>query len=473
MKVLFVVIDTLRADHLGCYGYHRNTSPRLDALAKEGVLFERAYATDVPTQPSYTAMFTGQRGIRSGVVSHSPTEGIPDSTPYLPHILAMAGYETAAVSTLYFMKKYFARGFHTYINPVAHDRQRTQQITAEEVNSYALPWLRANYQKDFFLFVHYWDPHGLYKAPEEKYRTMFYKGDKSDPNNHSLDALNDQLIGLFVRQHIDNLGENITDAEYVIAQYDGEIRYVDTKFGELLDVVKDLGIEGETLLIVTADHGESMTEHDLFFDHFGVYEPTIHVPLIVRWPHNVPSGRQVRALVQGIDIPATILDAAGIELPETFQGRSLLPLARGETEGGYEFIFSNQGLWQAKRVISDGRWKLIKALDNGFWPAPALELYDLDSDPGELNNLVEKESHIAADLELRLRRWEDAQLKGRVDPLREIVSLGLPPKPWIKDAARRKGIDIVWEDFRNLIDVPFKEQAEHQMDMSSHPAGTS
>lgn len=472
MKVLFVVIDTLRADHLGCYGYHRNTSPRLDDLAKEGVLFERAYATDVPTQPSYTAMFTGQRGIRSGVVSHSPTEDIPDSTPYLPHILAMAGYETAAVSTLFFMKKYFARGFHTYVNPVAHDRQRVQQVTAEEINSYALPWLKANCQKDFFLFVHYWDPHGLYKAPQEKYQTMFYKGDKSDPSNHSLDALNDQLIGPFVRQHIDNIGENITDAEYVIAQYDGEIGYVDAKFGELLDVVKDLGMEEETLLIVTADHGESMTEHDLFFDHFGVYEPTIRVPLIVRWPHNVPAGKRIRALVQGIDIPTTILDAAGVELPETFQGRSLLPLARGETEEGYEFIFSNQGLWQAKRVISDGRWKLIKAIDNGFWPAPALELYDLENDPGELNNLAESELRKAMELELRLRRWEDAQLGGGLDPLRKIASMGLPSTPYVESIAKQRG-DMAWEDFRNLIDVPFKEQVERQIDMSSHPAGTS
>jgi hypothetical protein len=105
-------------------------------------------------------------------------------------------------------------------------------------------------------------------------------------------------------------------------------------------------------------------------------------------------------------------------------------------------------------VRSGGKWKLIKAFDNGFWPAPALELYDLESDPGELTNLVEKEPHIAAELELRLRRWEDAQVKGRVDPLRKIASLGLPPKPWIEDAARQKGIDIVWEDFRNLIDVP-------------------
>jgi arylsulfatase A-like enzyme len=215
-----------------------------------------------------------------------------------------------------------------------------------------------------------------------------------------------------------------------------------------------------------------MTEHDLFFDHFGVYEPTIRVPLIVRWPHNVPAGKRIRALVQGIDIPTTILDAAGVELPETFQGRSLLPLTRGETEGGYEFIFSNQGLWQAKRVISDGRWKLIRAIDNGFWPAPALELYDLENDPGELNNLAESELRKAMELELRLRRWEDAQLGGGLDPLRKIASMGLPSTPYVESIAKQRG-DMAWEDFRNLIDVPFKEQVERQIDMSSHPAGTS
>jgi arylsulfatase A-like enzyme len=174
-------------------------------------------------------------------------------------------------------------------------------------------------------------------------------------------------------------------------------------------------------------------------------------------------------LVQGIDIPATILDAAGGELPETFQGKSLLPLAQGTLEKSYDYTFTNQGLWQAKRIISDGKWKLIKALDNGFWPAPELELYDLDSDPKELTNLVEKEPHIAADLELRLRRWEDAQLRGGVDPLRKIVDMGLPTKPFVEAIARRSG-EMRWEDFRSLIDVPFKE-AERHSDTGSHPAG--
>jgi arylsulfatase len=457
MKVLLVVIDTLRADHLGCHGYGRKTSPRIDALAEEGVLCERAYATDVPTQPSFTAMFTGQRGIRSGVVSHSPTEDIPDTTPYLSHILAMAGHETAAVDTLFFMKKYFARGFHTYMNPVAHQRRRIQQITAEEINSYALPWLKANYQKDFFLFLHYWDPHALYKAPEEEYRTMFYEGEKSDPNNHSLDALEHMVSGPFTRGLVDAIGENITDAEYVIAQYDGEIRYVDTKLGEVLDLLEELGIAEETLLIVTSDHGESMTEHGLYFDHAGVYEPTIRAPLIVRWPEKLPAGRRIGGLVQGIDIAPTILDAVGAEAPATFQGGSLLPLIRGRIESIRDHVFTNQGLWQAKRTISDGKWKLIKAIDNGFWPAPPVELYDLEDDPGELTNLAEQRPRIAGELELRLRRWEDSQLKGSIDPLRKIASLGLPSRPLIEEAARRKGIHIAWEDFRNLIDVPLEE----------------
>jgi arylsulfatase len=457
MKTILVYLDTLRADHLGCYGYRRATSPRLDALAGEGVLFERAYPTDVPTQPSYTAVLTGQRGIRNGVVSHHPSEDVSESVPWMPEIMAQHGHVTGAVSTLYFMKRYFARGFHSYMNPVTHERRRIQQITADEINAFALPWLRGNADRDFFMFVHYWDPHGIYKAPEEKYHSMFYEGhDPRDPNNHSLDALNDPLFAFF-RGHVNAVGQGVTDAEYVIAQYDGEIRYLDTKFGELLDTLTELGIGDDTLLIVTSDHGESMTEHGLYFDHCSVYEDIVHVPLIIRWPRHLPAGKRVGALVQGVDVTATILDAAGIEQPEVMQGESLLPLARGETEQGRDYVFSNQGLWQAKRMISDGRWKLIKALDNGVWPAPARELYDLEADPGELCDLAEERGDVVAELELRLARWEDAQLRGRTDPLRRIVEAGIPARRMVEGAARRVGVEIPWEEYRNLIDVPFKE----------------
>ncbi len=457
MKIIFAVLDTLRADHLGCYGYARPTSPRLDALAKEGALFERAYATDVPTQPSYTAMFTGMRGIRSGVVSHSPTETIADTVPWLPQRLAENGYETAAVSTLCIMKKYFTRGYHTYMNPVAHDRAQIQQVTAEQINAYAIPWLRANKDRDLFLFLHYWDPHSLYNPPHKRYRTMFYDGDPCDPKNHSLDELRDQLIGPFTMGHLEKVMPGVTDKQYVVAQYDGEIRYLDDQFTILLDTLTSLGIEDDTLLIVTADHGESMGEHALYFDHCGVYEPTVRVPLLVRWPGCVPPGTRVNALVQGIDIPATILAAAGVEAPETFQGRNLTPLATGEQKAAYEFVVSNQGLWQAKRMISDGTWKLINALDNGLWPAPARELYNIEDDPSETRNVVETQPDIAARLDLQLRRWEDAQLRGGIDPLRKIVQSGLPSRAWVEQARIQKGLTLSYEEVRNLIDVPFTD----------------
>jgi arylsulfatase A-like enzyme len=459
VKVLLVVIDTLRADHLGCYGYHRKTSPRIDAVTEQGVLFERAYASDVPTQPSYTAMFTGQRGIRTGVVSHSDTENLPDSTPYLSDILAANGYATGAVSTLFMMKKYFARGFNAYMNPVAGNRARLQQIDADEVNAAAIPWLKANRDRDFFLFLHYWDPHSLYKPPA-KYRRLFYKkGNPCDPKNRSLAALDQQIVGPFVRGHLDRIRQNLTDAEYVIAQYDGEIRYVDDTLGQVLDLLADLGIGEETLLIITSDHGESMTEHNIFFDHCDVYEVTIRVPLIIRWPERFRGGRRIRGLVQGIDIPATILDAARIASPEASQGRSLLPLARGQADRGYREIFSNQGLWQAKRTMSDGRWKFIKALDNGYWPAPPRELYDLQDDTGENSNLIEKQPEIARDMELRLTRWEESQLGNRIDPLRKIASIGLPSRPWVEAAAVRKGMKISWEEFRAVIDIGTRGEA--------------
>jgi len=457
MKIVFVVIDTLRADHLGCYGYHRKTSPRLDSVAEQGLLFERAYATDVPTQPSYTAMFTGQRGIQTGVVSHSHTEDLPDSTPYLSDILAAHGYATGAVSTLFMMKKYFARGFNAYMNPVAGNRARLQQIDADEINAAAIPWLEANHDGDFFLFLHYWDPHSLYKPPA-KYRRLFYKkGNPCDPKNRSLAVLDRQVVGPFVRGHLNRIRPNLTDAEYVIAQYDGEIRYIDDGFGEILDALAKLGIEEETLLIITSDHGESMTDHDIFFDHCDVYEVTIRMPLIIRWPKRIRGGRRVNALVQGIDIPATILDAARINAPAVFQGRSLLPLAQGKTDAGYPEIFSNQGLWSAKRTISDGRWKFIKTIDNGCWPAPPRELYDLENDLAEVNNLAEKERDIAREMELRLARWEESQLGTRIDPLRKIASIGLPSRPWVEAAAARKGIKVSWEEFRAKIDIGLRE----------------
>ena len=451
MKVILFVIDTLRADHLGCYGYGKETSPNIDRLADEGVLFENAYPSDVPTQPSFTSMFTGQRGIMTGVVSHSRTESLSESIPYLTEILAQNGVTTAAVSTLYMMRRWFARGFKYYMNPVAGIRRKLQQVDAEEINEMALPWIREHKDEDFFLFVHYWDPHSIYRPPEP-YRRLFYQGDETDPENRSLDVLRTQPVWPFIKRHLDAMKENITDIEYVIAQYDGEIRYADDNFGELLNLLEDLGIYDETAIIFTSDHGESLGEHHFYFDHCDVYEPTVHVPLIVRCPERLPEGKRVRDLVQStLSVTPTVLDLFGLEVPKSMEGKSLIEISEGKVEG-YKEIYVNQGLWTAKRAVRVGRWKLIKTLDKSFWETPETELYDLEADPGEVRNLAEDEPEVVDRLELRMYRWLRRKLGKRVDPLELIVKEGLPAYKWVRIAAEQTGLLEKYEEWRMRVD---------------------
>jgi len=451
MKVMLLVIDTLRADHLGCYGYRRNTSPCIDEIASEGVLFEHAYPTDVPTQPSFTSMFTGMRGIETGIVSHSSTESLPEEIPYFPEILSQKGIVTAAVSTLYMMRRWFARGFRYYMNPVAGVRRRLQQVDAEEINSFAFQWLRENYKKDFFMFIHYWDPHSIYRPPE-KYRRLFYKGDECDPENHSLDALREQPVWPFTKRHLDAIKEGITDIEYVIAQYDGEIRYADDNIRNLVNMLEDLGIYDETALIITSDHGESLGEHEFYFDHCEVYETTIHVPLIIRYPPMTPSGKRFKGLVQStISIMPTVLSLFGIKYQRRMEGKNLIDLANGE-EKPFEEIYVNQGLWTAKRAVRTEKWKLIRTYDQGFWETPEIELYDMENDPCETRNLASEMREKADNLELRMERWRRMKLGKRIDPLDLIVSIGLPSRRWVEAAAMKEGMKRRYDEWRARID---------------------
>ena len=451
MKVILLVIDTLRADHLGCYGYHRNTSPCIDEIASEGVLFEYAYPTDVPTQPSFTSMFTGMRGIETGVVSHSLTESLSEEIPCFPEILSQRDIITAAASTLYMMRRWFARGFRYYMNPVAGVRRKLQQVDAEEINSFALQWLRENYEKDFFMFIHYWDPHSIYRPPE-KYRRLFYEGNECNPENHSLDAVREQPVWPFVKRHLDAIKEGITDIDYIIAQYDGEIRYVDDNVRNLVGLLEDLGIYDETMLIITSDHGESLGEHDFYFDHCEVYETTVRVPLIIRYPQLVPKGRHIKGLVQStISLMPTILDLFGIEYEKKLEGKNLIKLVNEEEEPCSE-IYVNQGLWTAKRAIRTEKWKLIRTLDKAFWETPEIELYDMQRDPNETRDLAAERPDIVDDLDLRMERWKRRRLGKRIDPLKLIVNIGLPSRRWVEAAARRQGLIEKYEEWRARVD---------------------
>ena len=412
MNVVVIVLDTLRRDHLGCYGYGKRTSPSIDRLAEQGVRFERCYATDVPTIPSFTALLSGQLGTRTGRVSFNATELVPLSVKWMPTLIGESDRVTCAVTTLYHMGDYFSRGFQHYLNPMACARHRTQTVDADEINAFALPWLERHRKEDFFMFVHYWDPHvesvwkpgpapvPRYKAPED-YRGMFYDGEPEDPAGR----------------------------DYVISQYDANIAFADKHIGDLLDKLEQLGIADETMVVFITDHGENLGEDhpegtDLW-DHLDVYEPVIRIPLIIRHPE-LKGGRAVDAMVQNVDVAPTILNALGVDVPDEFDGRDLMPLMSGETDRSYAEAFCDTGFFTVKRaIVTDDGLKFIRTFDNGpYKDAPVRELFDLNDDPGEVENLAEAQADRADELETRMMKWVDAKLGKRPDPLRLRAHMG-------------------------------------------------
>jgi arylsulfatase A-like enzyme len=420
-NVVLIVVDALRADHLSCYGYARQTSPHLDALAASGVLCESMYCAGIPTQPAFTTIHTGQHPITHGIVSHGGAAELAKKTPTLAEVLLGAGYTTCAVDNLMRERMWFGRGFEYYVDPSLR-RVLHLGVTAEELNRRAIPWLRAHSGEPFFLFIHYWDPHTPYLPPEQD--RGFYRGDPTDPSNASLEEWWRHPMGVLARDTwLQTPAGRITDVEYVVALYDGEIRHVDRGIAELVQAVDELGLAERTLVAVTADHGESMNEHGIFFEHHGLYESTVRVPFIARWPGRIPAGARRTQLLQHHDLAPTLLEAAGLRTPPTMEGKSRWKLLTGEGEDpGRDALLMVECTHQAKWALRAGRYKFILARAPDFYGTPLRELYDLERDPAETVNLVAREPERAAALERQLEDWITRRLAelGRTDdPLRE------------------------------------------------------
>lgn len=438
MNIILIVVDTLRADHLGCYGYHRTTSPRIDALAAQGVLFEHCIAPGIPTQPAFTSLYTGVHPMTHRVVTHAGHVPLSNEFPVLPELLAKAGYTTCAVDNLYQMKQWFARGYEFYIDPSLR-RTYPLSVTCDELNARAIPWLHAHQDEHFFLFVHYWDPHTPYLPPRQ-YRELFYTGNPFDPHNPSLVPLRRQFFGEMWQGWFSLFGEQLTDAEFIISLYDGEIRYVDDGIGALLAALDASGVAEKTVVIFVADHGECLGQHDIFFDHHGLYDDNLRCPLIVRWPGVVPAGRRVHTMVQHLDLTPTLLEIGGVSLPSHLEGRSLIPLMTGATDGPYyDRIITEECTWQAKWGLRTEAYKFILSREPDLHGNPMQELYDLRTDPAELHNLTDKQPDMAVRFERELEQWitERVTALGYADdPVREQgPTLG---KQWQEWLARRE-----------------------------------
>jgi len=438
-NIILISADSLRANHLGCYGYSLPTSPHIDAMACHGVLCENVFAPAIPTQPSHTTIFTGLHPLGHGVVAHGGKARLARGTTFLPEILLEEGYTTCAVDTLFRERIWFGRGYEYIIDPSLRHLFYAS-VTQEELNEAAIHWVRTVPNgKPFFLFIHYWDVHYPY-VPPERLRGLFYNGgNPTDPNNHALDQWWDHPVGAMARDTWLRTEKGlVTDPNYVTALYDREIRYLDEGIAALEAALEQMGIADNTFVVLLADHGESMTEHRICYDHYGLYDCTVQVPLIARWPAGKLRARSRLAPMRQLsDVAPTLLDAAGAEIPEGLDGSSLLKQWKGEDEpSGYERVIGLESTWQAKYYLRTKQHKFILARHPDLLGNPDRELYDLEADPEENHNLVSEQPQLAAHLEKELEAWiaERLETAGRTqDPVREEGAVGVDI--WLKHRA--------------------------------------
>jgi arylsulfatase A-like enzyme len=415
-NVVLVVVDTLRADHLGCYGYPRPTSPFLDSLAAAGTRCADASAPAAWTKPSTGTILTGLYPSRHGALYHGSLLHLPEGERTLAEAFRERGYVTAGFVSNPNIKRVFDfdRGFDTFFDSPVEDTLTRSCIRGTwfgrllmrllrhqfnwnyendigRMNRHVLAWLERNHERRFFLYLHYIDPHIPYDPPP-RYRQEFSR-------SHGLALFNrrKELMGLDL--------------------YDGEIRYTDDGLEELVGALERAGIWEDTLFVLTSDHGEEFFEHGVLGHGFSLYQEVVHVPLILHGP-GVPAGRVLAEPVQLLDLPATMLALAGARVERFGDGKSFHRriLAAEEPAPEWHFLeneFGQNDSNQREFVLSGvraGQFKLVLTEENAFFP-PDRErdrgqaLYHLATDPEERRNLFQEPERQALVQELldRLR----------------------------------------------------------------------
>jgi arylsulfatase len=435
MRVLLVVADALRADHLGCYGYPRATSPRLDDLADRGARFTSFFAPNIPTEPAHTTIFSGEHAATHTVMVHKEPSALPrPGGPWLPSLLKASGVRTVAFDNLADSKPWFGQGWTEYHN-VRHGKTL---LTAANINAELLPWLARNPTGPWFAFVHYWDTHSPY-LPPEAYRRRHYEG---DPNNGHGDGharwRAEPSYPFAYRWQVRHY-EPFRDLDYVRGLYDAEISYLDDQLAPVLSALMETG-DDDFAIIFTADHGEVMDNRPGFFDHAGLYDDTVRVPLIVAGS-GVPRGQVVEGIYQHLDLAPTVLAMFGRPAPVPMIGTDLVAVAaQAPNAPGYEAIYLSEGTWEIKWGIRTRDWKLVKVIDPGVHRGSQDELYDMSVDPAESVNLAPSRPDVVDRLELALRRaWEEL-LGGHPDPLREQTFRGVPAQKWLDEAKNEQAL---------------------------------
>ena len=344
-NVLLITIDCLRFDHLSCYGYKRHTSPNIDNLAKEGAMFTQAIVQSYWTLPSVSSIITSTYPPVHRVLDFG--DSINPKILTLSEILKKEGYRTGVICPDFFTTiGRLGRGFDLFDANLENE-------DAARLTQKAMNWFKRNKHKPFFLWLHYFDAHTPYRAADP-YNKMFLKDGFYDKKIENLPVDPNVSIRAIPKRIIK---DNITDGNYYISQYDGAIRSVDAQIGVLLGALKSLSMDSNTLIIITADHGELLGESGIFFDHVGFFEEVLRVPLLMRFNNLIPKHKVIGCQVQAIDIVPTILEILKVDKLSFMQGFSLLPviLGRGNYCPPYTFFYAIESICG----IRTSEWKLI------------------------------------------------------------------------------------------------------------------
>jgi arylsulfatase A-like enzyme/Tfp pilus assembly protein PilF len=372
LNILLFTLDTTRADHLGCYGYPRIETPNIDRLAAEGFLFQNATSQAPLTLPSHSSIFTGTYPLYHGVRDNGGFYLESDKTT-LAEVLQQAGWATSAFIGAFVLDSRWGvnQGFDYYYDNFDLAKYKTISLDSVqrqggEVIKAFFDWFEGNGQKKFFSWIHLYDPHSPYEPPEP-YKTRY----------------GDRPWGL----------------------YDGEIAYVDSLIGQVVEELEKKGLLEKTLIIIVGDHGESLGEHHESGHGFFIYDATQSVPLIVRIPSSAFQGKVIESQVENVDIMPSLLEFLGLPIPKEVQGRSFLPLIAGKSGGTERLAYSETYYpryhygWSELKSLRSAKYKFIQA--------PRPELYDLVQDPGEQSNIYSSSSEEGKRLERDLRTLQE------------------------------------------------------------------
>jgi len=436
-NIVLISIDSLRPDHLGCYGYARNTSPRIDQIAAEGALFQTAVSSTSWTLPAHCALFTGLSDSVHGC--QDMDQRLPENRPTMATRLRDMGYATAGFFSGPALHPVFgvAHGFDQYIDCTSFaelslklaesgqslDGGAVEAAAAAEVNSPRVvrnvrTWLDRNQRRPFFLFIHFWDVHFDYMPPPP-YDRMFdpdYTGTVTGENYFIDPAINASMPR--------------RDLDHIIALYDGEIAWTDRHVGELLDELDSRGLRETTIVVLLADHGEEFFEHGRKTHRQSLYDEVIRIPLLVRFPGRIAPGQRLDHQARIIDVLPTLLVLAGAPAPDGVMGRSLAGLLQGETLDSRDGLPAPavSELFSAGRELRSFRFpdrKGIRDLQTGNF-----QRYDLRSDPAE------QSPDSSAALAQRLAE-DERQASAQLDRFRGLFPGGVAA-PELPDSVRRQ-----------------------------------